>query len=686
MRMSRRLIANAVLGVVGVAAPAAHGIVFVSTGDTSHNTTAPSAGLANSGWQWQGDWAGWYSGTPIAPQFFITAHHTGGVVETNSLTLNGVTYPTVPFPDGSPWMRVGGNVNPTTDLRIWKTSGTFPSYTPLYNTTTDGTELGKTFITFGRGGQRGAEVYGPVASPGLKGWKTAGQNDAGFDHVRRWGQNKAGSYAAYATTGDNQELSYNFDLNGSGNVGAEEATVSLGDSGGGVFILVGSTWKLAAINYGAAGPYSYTAAADPQTDPKFTAALYDRTGLYDWSFGTGVATTGPSFAYASRISPNVSAINTILTAGGSPVWNVDSSGNWGTGSNWWNGTAPGGTSAEAVLGSVITGTRTVTLETNKTIGTLTIDGTNSYVVGGTNTLTVQGATGTGIIRAYAGSHTISAPLTLVGTTQVNVGPLVAGNPNPTLTVSGTLNANGVTIQKQGTGTLVVNNIRGAGLQLQAGKVKVVTNGGNAGVSHLTSLSISAGAALDLNDNDLIVDYGGPTPFSTIQGWVFNGYSTTLDTTKTGIVSTVGQNSGGTKILALFDNALTAVTEWPTGSGMAVPTNSIIGKFTYFGDTDFDGQVTPQDYTAIDANLGATGVDPRIGWFYGDTDFDGNITPQDYTAVDAALGLGVGNPLSAASLAVGSVPEPGLTGVGLLGCVWCLGRRIRHIIGQGHALS
>src|SRR5207253_9399848 len=71
---------------------------------------------------------------------------------------------------------------------------------------------------------------------------------------------------------------------------------------------------------------------------------------------------------------------------------------------------------------------------------------------------------------------------------------------------------------------------------------------------LRSLSLATAAALDLNDNDLVVSYdASPNPFTEIRGWVFNGYSSVPDSGKTGVISTVGQSAGNT-ILALFDNA------------------------------------------------------------------------------------------------------------------------------------
>ncbi len=657
MMIGRQMLVLAAAGMAGTLASNACALVFYSTGSSTYNTSAPTGSLSGSGWQWQGDWNGWYTGTPIAPQFFVTANHTAGTLG-SSLTLNGVNYKTVAFPDGSSYKQIAG-----TDLRIWKISGTFSSYAPLY-TTADGSEVGKTFVILGRGGQRGSEVRVPSGSGTLKGWQTANSGDAGFDHVRRWGQNQVTGITNFSTTGDNQELYYYFDASGSGNVGANEAMPSLGDSGGGVFIQVGSKWKLAGLTWAVSGPFSYT-----QSGSTFNAALFDRGGLYDASGGssqyvTDTASDQPSLAEASRISPNVSTLNSLMSAGGSPVWNVDASGNWGTGSNWWNGTVPSGTGVEAVLGSVISTSRTVTMDANKTVGTLTIDSASSYTIGGTHTLTVQGTSGTGVIRAYQGSHTISAPLTLVGTSQIQLGQTTPTVHSATLTLSGTLNAGGATIQKQGAGTLIVNNIRSANLQVQQGMVKTASNGGNSGVSHLSGLSISSGAALDMNNNDLIVDYSGSSPFTQIQAWVMSGYSSTVDTTRSGITSSASQSSGGKTILALFDNALVGSSQW---DGQTVPADSVIGKYTYFGDTNLDGQVTGDDYNTVDAHFGAAGLSAGIAWWMGDMNQDGRISSSDYDAVTSNLGSGGPIPLS-----LNAVPEPGL--VGLLGCGTLLLRR------------
>jgi hypothetical protein len=172
--------------------------------------------------------------------------------------------------------------------------------------------------------------------------------------------------------------------------------------------------------------------------------------------------------------------------------------------------------------------------------------------------------------------------------------------------------------------------QGQGLSLPPGTI--------GGTVLVDDLVLDDGGTLDLNDNDLVVNNGD---FSTLQSLVFSGYSSGPDSTKTGIISTKGQHADGLTILALFKNSLAGFSDWPPGSGNSIATGAIVGKYTIMGDTNMDGQVTPQDYTAIDSTFGATGLDLGISWFYGDTNFDGNVTRQDYTAIDSTLGMTLG---------------------------------------------
>jgi len=89
----------------------------------------------------------------------------------------------------------------------------------------------------------------------------------------------------------------------------------------------------------------------------------------------------------------------------------------------------------------------------------------------------------------------------------------------------------------------------------------------------------------------------------VQALVFAGFSSSPDASKTGIISTTAQNDNGKEILALFDNSLVNVADWPPGSGHTIAANAVVGKYTYFGDLNMDGQVTGDDYAVIDSNLG-----------------------------------------------------------------------------------
>src|SRR4051812_23347426 len=170
-------------------APSAHAIVLAD--QWYRNKSAPTGTLANSGWQYEGNW-GAFTGTPIGKNYFVTASHVGGAVG-QSLSLGGVSYPTVAMYD-----------DPSTDLRIWKTSKSFSKWAPLY---TAGAEIGKTGVVMGRGTARGSDVkVGSV----LKGWQWGAT-----DGKLSWGQNKLKG-VTNGGSGIGEALTFTFDRSGQG--------------------------------------------------------------------------------------------------------------------------------------------------------------------------------------------------------------------------------------------------------------------------------------------------------------------------------------------------------------------------------------------------------------------------------------------------------------------------------------
>ena len=256
-------------------------VMFLATGDPQHNTTTPGD---NSGWQYEGRF-GYFLGVPIAPHFFITAKHVGGAVG-NVLDFHGDSYTTIAFHD-----------SPAADLRIWEVDHAkpFPTYAPLSSGAAD---IGATAAVFGRGMQRGVEVF--VGSE-AKGWKW-GANDS----VPRWGRNVVkGTWPGGAGYG---ELLYcDFDQPGVAN----ECHLSIGDSGGGLFVLENGLWRLAGINYAVDGPFRLNS-----TETGYHAALYDAGGLeYEnppgWTSLPETAENVPASFYSTRISVSLPWISGI---------------------------------------------------------------------------------------------------------------------------------------------------------------------------------------------------------------------------------------------------------------------------------------------------------------------------------------------------------------------------------------
>lgn len=272
--------------------PAANGVILLSTGDTAANTAEPAGALANSGWQYQGNW-GAFLGTPIAPHFFIAAAHVGRAASVFS--YNGETYTLVrsfPIPD--------------TDLLVWQVVETFPTIAPLW---TRRDEIGQSVVVIGRGTQRGADV---TLNSELHGWRWGSE-----DHVRRWGQNVVTAIFSYKSD-HNDLLVADFDNPGAAN----EAHLSGGDSSGAVFINDGGTWKLAGINYGVDGPFF----TDAQGGGQFLAALFDARGFYyqsgsGYTLITGTAPVPASF-YSTRIASQLAAIYSITD----PLGDIDADG------------------------------------------------------------------------------------------------------------------------------------------------------------------------------------------------------------------------------------------------------------------------------------------------------------------------------------------------------------------------
>jgi hypothetical protein len=266
----------------------------------------------------------------------------------------------------------------------------------------------------------------------------------------------------------------------------------------------------------------------------------------------------------------------------------------------------------AISGATGSGTHTVYVPFSAVTGTkvsLSLDG-------GMDSVTITGTKLPVTVDAGSGTDTIN---------------IVETAPSAPVTIAPATGNDAVSINTDNTGT--ASAIFNSGTRI--GAFTIGTGGSaavakNAGILQVDSLGVAAGGKLDLNNNDVVVNTGSA---AALQALAFTGYSETVNAGKTGIISTAGQTSGLSPIHVFIDNAMLNNLVW---NGVQVGASAIIGHYTIIGDTDLNGVVTPDDYIAIDSNLGNR-PSAGLAYFNGDMNFDGVVTPDDYLAIDSNLG-------------------------------------------------
>jgi hypothetical protein len=148
------------------------------------------------------------------------------------------------------------------------------------------------------------------------------------------------------------------------------------------------------------------------------------------------------------------------------------------------------------------------------------------------------------------------------------------------------------------------------------------------------LSLTGSAKLDLNDNDLLLDYTGASQLAGIQNlinaarnggdWLGNGITSSSARTNPSQNTTLGAMEASDYDSVYGSGALFG--------GSDPDSTAVLVKYTYYGDTDFNGFVDGDDYSRSDSgfNLGFG------GWLNGDFDGSGSVDGDDYSLLDLAF--------------------------------------------------
>jgi hypothetical protein len=219
--------------------------------------------------------------------------------------------------------------------------------------------------------------------------------------------------------------------------------------------------------------------------------------------------------------------------------------------------------------------------------------------------------------------------------------------------AGAINTTGTTIVGP-LANVTANFIRDNTFDLH-GRLNIAPNGSPASVSRLGSLLIHGDAVptgtLNLADNDLIVTAGDR---ALVQAQVaFARHGGAWD--KPGITSAAAASAPqhNTTLGVLSGQQYRAMNgTGATFDGFAVADSDVLVKYTYYGDTDFNGKVNFDDYVRTDVGFN----NHLSGWMNGDFDFNGQVNFDDYVLIDLAFNSQSGTLTRVLGFLDGSQPQ------------------------------
>jgi hypothetical protein len=135
--------------------------------------------------------------------------------------------------------------------------------------------------------------------------------------------------------------------------------------------------------------------------------------------------------------------------------------------------------------------------------------------------------------------------------------------------------------------------------------------------------------MDMNDNDLVTSTAKSTIVGLIRsarnGGAWNGPGITSNAAK-------NQVNHATMLGVLSGAEYGSVGGTGVFGGQAYAAGDTLSKYTWYGDTDFNGKVNFDDYVRTD-----NGFNGHLsGWLNGDFDLNGQVNFDDYVLIDLAF--------------------------------------------------
>jgi T5SS/PEP-CTERM-associated repeat protein len=163
----------------------------------------------------------------------------------------------------------------------------------------------------------------------------------------------------------------------------------------------------------------------------------------------------------------------------------------------------------------------------------------------------------------------------------------------------------------------------------------LTAGGNK-VLVTSSLSIDASdARLDLADNDFVLDYTGATQYPMISSLISTARNGGAWNGPGGITSSAAASNSSHNTTLGAMNSADFFSIYGGGAmfdGQTIDSTAVLVKYTFYGDSDFNGRVNFDDYVRID-----NGFNNHLGdWVNGDFDLNGVVNFDDYVLIDLAF--------------------------------------------------